>query len=282
MDAYRVAGWLRGEDQRWWRSRPIEWLQRLYASLARLEASGLMRFQELPLVRLESGAHVPAFFAVFPPEDPGTGDFEKWRKRLPIVEPALAAPETKDVLKRLGVGEFDFRAAMGRLFGWAYDPQELRADPEANLEHFRILLELRRDGKLSDWDYAGLGRSIRLIDGEGRWARPEELYLPPELGGSAEAAGYVRSYVRAGPLCQPTIPPQGRPTQGLGAPAAAAGRKTAAIVRAAESRLPLLDGALAQGTLARFGPAARPGLSDTLPEGRGAGCGGGRRYRQPE
>jgi hypothetical protein len=190
-----ILQWLRKKTEAaWWQERPEAWLGELYRYLQTVlsEQQAGRELENVPLIRLRDGRHVRPKEAVLPP-DPGVvpEELREELDQLPIVAEALAQ-DFRGLLHDLGVADFELRTVLDRLLRREYGEEGRWPDAADNRAHIRLLFRLHKEERIALKDLKEWGRSLPILrDQGGRFVKPSEAYLPPELGGLPEVRVFL-------------------------------------------------------------------------------------------
>ena len=183
-----VVQWLANKGPQWFEQQSTEWLKKLYRYLAS-QRDLLEDIQQIPIVRVHTGAHVQPRVAVFPPSElPDV--LKPFERYLPLIAQDLATDETvRESLRGLGVREFTPFNAVERLLQEIYG-HETMPPAEENRQHIRMLYHLWNDGKIAEDDLRKLGKLPFLRSQKDEYLSASNIYLPSALGGIKEVEKY--------------------------------------------------------------------------------------------
>ncbi|SHK67794.1 DUF3883 domain-containing protein [Rhodothermus profundi] len=185
-----VVQWLANKEPQWFEQQSTEWLKKLYRYLAS-QRDLLEDIQQIPIVRVHTGAHIQPCVAVFPPSDlPEV--LKPFERYLPLIAQDLATDEAvRESLRGLGVREFTPFNVVERLLQEIYG-HETVPPADDNRLHIRMLYHLWNDGKIARDDLRKIGELPFLRSQEGKYMSASNMYLPTALGGIRAVEQYFR------------------------------------------------------------------------------------------
>jgi hypothetical protein len=191
-----MVSWLEKEGGGRLSGRDSGWLAELYVYLAGITAAALKaRVRRLSVLPVGSGLWVPPERAFLPPEaEDVPGALGGLAGRLPVISGELAARlEVREALRVLGVRDFELARALRELIGSRYGQGE-GPPPEESIGLVRALWNFWKDDpkdRQASYVLSELSDLPFLRSESGRYVKPEEAYIPPELGGKEAVKKFV-------------------------------------------------------------------------------------------